>query len=68
MPVFSYKGFDSKGKAVSGIKDSDSPRSLRQNLRREGILITDVKEAAGNKSAALEKPHQFTKERKKMRI
>lgn len=55
MPVFSYKGFDSKGKAVSGIKDSDSPRSLRQNLRREGILITDVKEAAGNKAASSSK-------------
>lgn len=46
MPVFQYKGFDSKGKPVSGIKDADSPRTLRQNLRRDGILITEVKEAA----------------------
>lgn len=46
MPVFQYKGFDSKGKPVSGIKDADSPRTLRQNLRRDGILITEMKEAA----------------------
>ena len=55
MPVFQYKGFDSKGKAVSGIKDADSPRTLRQNLRRDGILITEVKESAtpkGGGSAA----------------
>lgn len=46
MPVFQYKGFDSKGKPVTGIKDADSPRTLRQNLRRDGVLITEMKEAA----------------------
>src|SRR5262245_45744522 len=44
MPVFQYRGFDAKGKPVRGIKDADSPRTLRQNLRREGVLLTDVKE------------------------
>ena len=52
MPVFQYKGFDSKGKPVSGIKDADSPRTLRQNLRRDGILITEMKEAATPKGGA----------------
>lgn len=52
MPVFQYKGFDAKGKPVSGIKDADSPRTLRQNLRRENILITEVKEAAVKNPAA----------------
>ena len=46
MPVFQYKGFDSKGKPVTGIKDADSPRTLRQNLRRDGVLVTEIKEAA----------------------
>jgi general secretion pathway protein F len=45
MPVFQYKGFDSKGKATSGVKDADNPRALRTVLRREGILLTDVKES-----------------------
>lgn len=45
MPVFQYKGFDSKGKPVSGVKDADSPRGLRAALRREGVLLTDVRES-----------------------
>src|SRR4051812_26611257 len=45
MPVFSYKGFDNRGKAVSGVKDADNLRALRANLKRDGILITEAKEA-----------------------
>lgn len=54
MPVFQYKGFDSKGKPVSGVKDADSPRGLRAALRREGVLLTDVREApmAGGAASA----------------
>lgn len=43
MPVFQYKGFDSKGKPTTGIKDADNPRALRQALKREGILPTEIK-------------------------
>src|ERR671929_91700 len=32
MPVFSYKGFDSRGKAVSGVKDADNLRALRAKI------------------------------------
>ncbi|HEY2743821.1 MAG TPA: type II secretion system inner membrane protein GspF [Polyangia bacterium] len=46
MPVFSYKGFDTRGKAVSGVKDADNLRALRANLKRDGVLITEAKEAA----------------------
>jgi general secretion pathway protein F len=46
MPVFSYKGFDTKGKAVNGVKDADNVKNLRANLRREGVLLTEAKEAA----------------------
>lgn len=45
MPVFQYKGFDSKGKATSGVKDADNPRALRVLLKREGVMLTEVKEA-----------------------
>ncbi len=45
MPVFQYKGFDAKGKAIGGVKDADNPRALRALLRREGILLTEVKES-----------------------
>ena len=33
MPVFAYKGVDARGKNVSGAKDADSPKMLRQALR-----------------------------------
>ena len=52
MPVFSYKGFDSRGKAVSGVKDADNLRALRVNLKRDGILITEAKEASLRARAA----------------
>lgn len=45
MPVYQYRGFDAKGKATSGIKDADSPRALRQALRRDGILLTELRES-----------------------
>ena len=44
MPVFQYKGFDSKGKAVSGVKDADNPRAVRLMLKRDGILVSELKE------------------------
>ncbi len=43
MPVFRYKGFDSQGKPVSGMKDADSDRSLRAILRKEGVMLTEIK-------------------------
>lgn len=51
MPVFAYKGVDGRGKQVSGAKDSDSPKGLRQVLRREGIIVTDVTLARAGKAA-----------------
>ena len=42
MPVFAYKALDPSGKSVQGLKESDSPRSLRAALRRDGLFLTDV--------------------------
>ena len=52
MPVFSYKGFDTKGKSVSGVKDADSLKTLKAALKRDGVLITEAKEAALRAKAA----------------
>jgi general secretion pathway protein F len=52
MPVFSYKGYDTRGKAVSGVKDADNARALRAALKRDGILLTEAKEAALRARAA----------------
>ncbi len=58
MPVYEYKGFDSKGKAIKGLHEAESPKSLRAVLKRDGILTTDIKEsgnAAAGKSASTSK-------------
>ena len=47
MPVYSWKGLDARGKAVAGTRDADGPKALRQTLRREGLFMTEHREALG---------------------
>jgi general secretion pathway protein F len=42
MPVFEYKALDGRGKTVEGLKEADSPKTLRATLRREDIFLTEV--------------------------
>src|SRR5690606_9375548 len=42
MPVFEYKGLSEAGKNVSGLLEADSAKTLRAQLRKEGIFLTDV--------------------------
>jgi general secretion pathway protein F len=42
VPVFEYKALTQAGKAVQGLREADSPKSLRATLRREGVFLTDV--------------------------
>jgi general secretion pathway protein F len=42
MPVFAYKALDQGGKSVEGLKEADSPRTLRTVLRRDGLFLTEV--------------------------
>ncbi len=49
MPVFEYKALDQRGKTVEGLKEADSPKTLRSTLRRDGIFLTEV---LGQKEAA----------------
>src|SRR3954469_8461889 len=46
MPVYAYKGINAAGKNVTGTRDADNPRTIKQNLKREGIFITELAEAA----------------------
>ena len=40
MPIFEYKGVNSKGKAVKGLINADSSRGARQKLRLTGVYPT----------------------------
>jgi len=42
MPVFEYKALDQRGRAVDGLREADSPKSLRAALRRDGVFLTEV--------------------------
>jgi general secretion pathway protein F len=54
MPVYAWKGLNTAGKSVSGTRDADGPKALRQNLRKDGVFITEHREvlAGGQKAAA----------------
>lgn len=51
MTLYAYKGIAKTGKNVTGVKDADSPKALRQLLRGDGITVTSSSIAKG-KSAA----------------
>lgn len=52
MPMYAYKGIGPTGKAVAGVRDADSPKGLRQLLRKEGIVVTSQElSKAGAKGA-----------------
>src|SRR5262249_60898142 len=42
MPVFEYTGLSEAGKPVKGLKEADSPKTLRVLLRKDGIYLTEV--------------------------
>lgn len=49
MPLYAYKGIGSNGKSVSGVRDADSPKSLRQIMRKEGVVVTEFDLSKGGK-------------------
>jgi general secretion pathway protein F len=55
MPVFEYRGLNTAGKTVKGLLEADSPKSLRAQLRKDGIFLTDVLGQAEGSRAAVRK-------------
>jgi general secretion pathway protein F len=54
VPVYAWKGLSSGGKNVTGTRDADGPKSLRQALRKDGVFVTEHREVAagGGRTAA----------------
>jgi general secretion pathway protein F len=52
MPVFQYKALDGAGKTVQGLKEADSPKTLRAALKRDGVFLTEVLGAQEQKAQA----------------
>jgi len=51
MPMYAYKGVANNGKTVSGVRDAESPKALRQVLRKDGVLVTTFELSKGGKAA-----------------
>lgn len=52
MPVFEYKGLDARGKSVSGVFDAPDAKSLRAQLRKTGVFLTEILEESKAKHLA----------------
>lgn len=42
MPVFEYKALTAAGKPIQGLKEAESPKTLRAALKRDGVFLTEV--------------------------
>jgi general secretion pathway protein F len=49
MPLYAYKGIGANGKPTTGVRDADSPKLLRQLLRKEGVVVTQFDISKGGK-------------------
>ncbi len=51
MPMYAFKGVSPSGKSINGVRDADSPKTLRQLLRKDGVLVTSFELSRGGKQA-----------------
>ncbi|HMG25030.1 MAG TPA: type II secretion system inner membrane protein GspF [Kofleriaceae bacterium] len=51
MPMYAYKGVGASGKSTSGVRDAESPKALRQVLRKDGVSVTSFELSRGGKLA-----------------
>src|SRR3954468_10179198 len=49
MPMYAFKGVGASGKAVSGVRDAESPKVLRQLLRKDGVHVMSFELSRGGK-------------------
>ena len=51
MAMYAFKGVAPSGKSVAGVRDADSPKALRQLLRKDGIHVMSFELSRGGKLA-----------------
>jgi general secretion pathway protein F len=52
MPIYQYKAFGPGGETKSGVIDADTPRAARELLRRESLLVKEIRESHGRRGRA----------------
>jgi general secretion pathway protein F len=58
MPMYAFKGVGSNGKSTTGTRDAESPKVLRQLLRKDGVQVTSYELSKQSKAG---KAHNKTK-------
>jgi len=51
MPMYAFKGVAPSGKAITGVRDAESPKVLRQILRKDGVHVMSFELSRGGKLA-----------------
>jgi general secretion pathway protein F len=51
MPIFEYKAYGAGGATKTGVVDADTPRAARQMLRRQNILVSDLRQLSSGRKA-----------------
>jgi len=49
MPIFQYKAVGPKGETKTGVIDADTARDARQRLRKDNLLVSDIRETRGGR-------------------
>jgi general secretion pathway protein F len=53
VPIFEYKAYASGGAVTTGVVDADTPREARHKLRRDNLLVSDLKELRSGRRRVL---------------
>jgi general secretion pathway protein F len=51
MPVFEYKGVTATGKKVSGVQDGDGLKAVKTKLKKEGVIVLEIREGSSMSAA-----------------
>ncbi len=54
MPVYEYKGVASSGRNVSGVQDGEGLKAVKSKLKKEGIIVLEIREGASARAARRE--------------
>ncbi len=57
MPIFQYKAFAPGGGTKTGVVDADSSREARTKLRRDNLLVSEIKQLRGGRRRKSTKPN-----------
>lgn len=56
MPVYNYTAVDGDGKSVKGVVDAESAKAAGEKLRKAGVYLSSIREAAGGRRSRLGLP------------